>query len=742
MMKFLFTSVFLHLILMINGQCVINELSVTPGECNQSGKFYVSVNFNHTGTSEKFKIQGNGVNYGTFNYSALPVTIGPLNADCVTNYEFVVRDDINQDCFAFKNPGKKCCENNCTIAFDNVETGDCHGSNYQLYFDLNYNAPDNGFDLFTNGHYFGHFQYSQLPLNLEEFPSSSTESFNSVVVCANDNASCCDTIMLLNPCICSIYKVQGQVIDCNEETDKFSLRLNFKHNLTSDSFQVGGNSINYGKFAYSDLPITLTDLSFSNSTEYEFLIVDKNDAFCFGSFELGKVTKCDFECGITNLTAKPTKCEDGLFYVDIAFDHKNTGLDGFIIRGNGVIYGNYEYGEPNYRIGPLEGNCEKLYEFVVRDKELEGCSATIHFTEPVCCDSICKLSELTVTEHCENNVLKAFTVNFNHTGTSSKFLLKINNTVIGTYPYSSLPLKITNLNFDIPNVVIRIFDSENESCNLVKEYKFLCSRETTCSIYDLNVKISECNDHGKFYAIIKFKVSNPASEKFIVKVNGLAFDTLPYGHELYEIGPLAGDCSTLYKFLVQDFIRSDCADDYVFTEKVCCNGECKISEPVISFSACQEGKFNLQINFKHVNTLLKFRVKLNGVTKGPFNYADLPILIENLNEKQSYEIIVWDVEKEACRLTFTIPAIECPSGTKDDLLTGLTLFNDNQKVQLTVGESSLPAQITLSDLTGKRLLTMYADVENTLDISTLPAGLYFIQISHQQKWITKRFIKY
>lgn len=741
MLRFVFSVIILHLFIQMNSQCLINGLNVNSGTCNVSGQFFVTINFDHTGASGKFKIQGNGKNYGLFEYSALPVTIGPLAADCITNYEFVVRDEINTDCFAFKNVGKKCCEDNCSINFENVETGQCNNGKYQLFFDLEYNAPDNGFDLYNNGQFYSFYQYSQLPLNLLEFPSSSVETFNTVVVCANDNEACCDTLKILNPCICSIYNVQGQVVDCNEESDKFSLRLNFKHNMTSDSFQVGGSGMNFGKFAYADLPIKLNNIPFSNTIDYEFLIVDKNNAFCFSSFELGKVTECNFECNISNLVATPLPCKDSIFYVNISFKNKNTGLKGFRIRGNGVVYGEFEYGQPSYRIGPLKGNCETIYEFLVIDKEMEQCRAVTRFLEPICCEKSCTLADLVINEVCENNVLKALNIDFEQTNSSATFVLKINSTIIGTYAYNALPLKITNFNFDGPNLVIRIFDSGDESCNLIKEYKLQCGSVSDCKIFDLSVKPTECNDQNKFYAILKFKVSGTNSDQFIIKVNGIIYDTLFYGKESYEIGPLEGDCTTLYKFLVQDVLINDCAEDFSFTEKVCCTGECSIREPLISFSTCEEGKFDLQLNFKHTNTLLKFRVKINGISKGPYNYSDLPVLIENLNEKQFYEIIVWDVEKEACRLTFSIPAIECPSSTEDNWSTNFAMANDNQRLKLSIGDKWLPSQINIANLAGNRLFSMSGASENNIDISAFPSGLYFIQIQHEKQVITRKFIK-
>lgn len=725
------------------GQCNIAGLTVTPSECDNNGKFFVTINFDHIGTSPKFKILGNGVNYGTFEYANLPVTLGPLNGDCTTNYEFVVRDNEFESCNAFKTLGKKCCTDDCTIKFKDVEAGNCDGMLYHLSFDLDHTDDIGvGFDLYTNGQFFGYYLYENLPLNITDFPSSTVEQYNQIVVCANDNSSCCDTISILNPCICNIYRVQGQVIDCNEETETFSIKLNFKHNLTADSFQVGGNSTNYGKFAYSDLPITISGLSFSDVTQYEFLIVDQNDAFCFNSFELGKVTECNFDCVISELVVEPYECKDGQFYVDIAFNYENTSIAGFSIIGNGQNYGSFEYGEEFYTIGPLDADCMTLYEFIIKDNELTDCSVVKGFNEPFCCNTDCEISEFRIDEICEENMLVGFAFNFNHTATEGKFVIKANGVNLGTFSYADLPVTITDVNFDVQAVTFLVYDNENESCNLTKKYTFECKTGQECDIRDMVLTISDCNEEGQFYAKLKFKVTSPGEQGFIIKVNGDIFDTLAYGQDIYEIGPLEGDCSTLYQFLMYDIENPGCAADYKFTEKVCCDA-CEISNPILSFLPCEGGKFNVVLNFEHEGTSPKFRLKINGEVRGPFSYADLPYTIENLVERKVYEIIIFDGENEACRLTVVIPAIECPSSTNDDLAETVQITNDQEEIALHLNEIWGKTNVSIFDMTGKLLTNRSLDNNfGQIKINHLNAGIYLLRLDNTKINYTIKLVKY
>ncbi len=726
------------------GQCSISGLTVTASECNNNGKFFVEINFNHTGTSPKFKIIGNSTNYGTFEYANLPITLGPLTGDCTTNYEFLVRDNEFESCSSFKSIGTKCCTNECAISFLNVEAGNCDGMLYQLSFDLAHDDDAaNGFDLYTNGQFFGYYQYDELPLNITDFPSSTIEPFNQIVVCANDNASCCDTISLLNPCICNIYRVQGQVIDCSEESETFSIKLNFRHNLTSDSFQIGGNTTNYGTFGYNELPITISGLSFSDLLQYEFLILDKNDAFCFTSYELGIVNNCNFECDISELIVEPYACEDGQFYVDIAFSYKNTSIAGFTMVGNGQNYGSFEYGEPFYTLGPLEADCTTLYEFVLKDNELEGCQAVKEFNEPVCCEVDCQIAELRIDEICEENILVGFKFNFNHTATQGSFVIKANGVNLGTFEYANLPITISEINFDLQVVTFVIFDSEDESCRLNKIYTFECTNVQDCDLRDMIVTVGDCNDDGQFYAKLKFKVTSPGSQGFVIKVNGQTLDTLEYGQDFYEIGPLEGDCSTLYQFLIHDVQHPECAEDFKFTEKVCCGEECKITNATLSFLPCEDGKFDVKLNFEHQGTSPKFRLKIKNQFIGPFSYADLPFTIEGLIERQVYEIVIVDAENENCRLVLVIPAIECPSSTNDQLAATVQVKNNNEVLEVSLSEIWGKTQVSILDITGKIISSTFINSDfMMIELNQLSAGLYLLRLDNNKTRYTKKIIKF
>ncbi|MEP6794548.1 MAG: hypothetical protein ABJB16_09505, partial [Saprospiraceae bacterium] len=72
--------------------CQITQVTATPLPCNAL-TFMVSVNLQVTNpTSPGFTLAGNGVIYGTWLYSDLPVNVGPFLGDPMSSYEFIAWD--------------------------------------------------------------------------------------------------------------------------------------------------------------------------------------------------------------------------------------------------------------------------------------------------------------------------------------------------------------------------------------------------------------------------------------------------------------------------------------------------------------------------------------------------------------------------------------------------------------------------------------------------------------------------
>lgn len=653
-------------------QCKIQGLRFEQTACDADGNFYVFLSFDHENTSNSFLVLGNGKNYGTFSYGNLPVKIGPLKGDCTTKYEFLVKDKEFSDCQSFILMGQKCCSSDCRLYIDSIHA-DCGNTSIDLnIFAQRTDQKEGKYNVKINGEPKGLFNLGS-PAQIDNYEYDPLEPIIQVVACV-DGSACCDTFDYVNPCYCSITNFKTQIFDCDPVEGVFSIKLDFQNTMTGDSFSLGGNVNNYGKFSYADLPVTIENLPFSETTFYEFLVVDENSSFCFGVYELGIVDSCRFACEISDLRADVLPCDDdGNVFVRLSFEDTNTSHLGFRVRGNGQLYGEFPYGERYYDVGPVDADCLTLREFVVIDREMENCRREIVFEEPFCCERPCEIGEISITENCNDSTLVSFVVNFDHNQEgSSSFYLWANSKKLGPFLYSNLPLSINEFPFDFPLVEFRVVDAGDEACRRVKVYTFDCvpEEQETCVVAISDFILSECNAIGQFLILITVDHQNTGSMGFrIVSENGNVTKEFDYGSTLYNLGPFVGDCETKYSFIIQDIEFPDCKKSYTFEKAFCCNDheDCFIREVAITEDCDGNNLTGYTINFEHnLPATAFFSLWANGQKIGEFKYNQLPLYIDDITfNTQSVNFKIISLPNENCRKELTY-VFECKAENNDD----------------------------------------------------------------------------
>ncbi len=559
--------------------CNIGQLNVDILPCGNDGKFYVKVNFSYQNVgNEGFKIVGNGNNYGTFQYNQLPVTIGPFVGNGTSEYEIVVKDIQFPDCQNFKEFGPVQC-NSCSIYDLVVDTGNCTSdSTYSATVNFEYqNVGNNGFKLFFNGILFGTYQYTQLPLNIQNFPVSNKKN-DVVKIIDVDNPDC--------------YKaVEYEGLKCGSQ---------------------GG------------------------------------------------------DCIITNLTAVESDCDSaGNFYVTIDFDFENEGNQGFTILGNGVNYGNFEYGNLPVVLGPLKGSKDKVWEFIVKDKQYSYCLKGISIGKKDC-GTDCEIYEVVVTKgDCTSDSTYVLTIDFDYKNVGGdKFNLKANGKYFGTYLYTQLPLTINNFPKSGQGVDwILICDKENEQCCKGKEFETKsCGNSGDCIITNLTAVASDCDSAGNFYVTIDFDYENEGNQGFTIQGNGVNYGNFGYADLPVVLGPFKGSNTKVWEFKVKDIQYPDC---YKVKElgKVDCGDECEIKNLVVDLGNCtSDSTYSIYINFAVENPgSTHFKLFANGQYFGTFAYDSLPLNLSDFPQSGNTNdwLKVCDNEKEDCCKTKEFKSPKC-----------------------------------------------------------------------------------
>ncbi|MBU6341118.1 MAG: T9SS type A sorting domain-containing protein, partial [Bacteroidetes bacterium] len=278
-------------------------------------------------------------------------------------------------------------------------------------------------------------------------------------------------------------------------------------------------------------------------------------------------------CSISNLSVEVGTCtSDSTYKVVVNFSVSNPPSNVFSLWANGVLLGTYEISQLPLVISnfPWDGGTKDFVKVCFGNGGISTCCAIKEFNVPDCLNPTgpCTITNLIVeTGACTGNATYKVVVNFNVSNpASNQFELYANGVLFGTYNLSQLPLAIDNFPWgggandqikvcivpNAPNVAL---------CCAFKSFQTPSCLNDDCKIYDLVVLKSPCLC-GQFFALLQFKYTNPG-QSFDVVLNGNVEATYPYNFpQPIIVGPLNGDNTTEYKFLIKDHNVAGCADDF------------------------------------------------------------------------------------------------------------------------------------------------------------------------------------
>lgn len=628
--------------------CMISNIQVTPSACDGDGTYTMELNFDVVGNENGFfEVSAQSSFIGFFQFEDLPVTI--------TNFpERNIEFDIITIC---ENDNPSCCAVHEFVGLECGVAPECEISNVsavptvcsddgtffvELTFQVD-NAGGSGFSLRGNGTQYGSFAYGQSSYTIGPLDGDCETTYEFIVI-DNVDESCNNFTSLSSPICCDIIEpcqilnLQTNPLECQEE-GVYALEIDFDFvSINAEFFDVytNGSFINFYRFA--DLPVTIPAFPESGDVVDNMTICENGNSECCYSFEFQGLECVDVaECEITNVVATVAPCNDiGFFMVDISFIAENTGSEQFEIRGNGTSYGIFSYGQDSYSIGPISGDCETFYEFIIIDNLNPECNGADFLTEPVCCElQECELSNLTVQPiECTGEGRFSIELDFDFVGVTNDFFeIWGNNEFLGLLPVANLPVTIENFpESTAGNNTILVCINDTEECCIDSEFLGLaCSTDTLCSINNFVAEAHTC-DNGQYLIDFEFSVSNPQSQQFSLDFNGVRFESYDYGQQLYIAGPFEGDCDTAPTLVLTDAEDLSCTASFTLPEPFCCEVEdCVLSNLTVEPLECTgEGMFSIIVDFEHIgSTSESFEFWADDNYLGILPLTELPATIED-----------------------------------------------------------------------------------------------------------------
>lgn len=543
--------------------CFIDNVSTDLIDCSEEDSmFSVAIDFDALNVSDSFTLGGNNTTYGLFSYSDLPVVIGPFPMD-TTDYQFAIFDEGDDVfCFGVGELGVvDSCEppSNCNFSNVNFIPHNC-GADSLFLIDLSFDVEDSGgvgVLVEVNGEFLEQIPYGQAFYTLGPLLADCTTIYDFTLTDL-DIPECTMTTSLSTPVCCDPdicndeYEINLSDISCNMGMVTASIDLEYEILPgTATEIFVEGELIT--EVLFLDYPLDINFL-WNFSDPYLIEVCLKGISDCCNELEL-EAFDCVATpvCEITNLFVEPSPCDDdGNFFGILSFDVKDPGASGFTVVGNGNNYGTFNYGESTYEIGPNNGDCETIFEFVVLDIENQNCLMDFEFTDPVCClQPACKLFNLAFTEiGCFNDNL-IFTIDFDYSLVDSVgFDLFIDDEQLSFHAYDELPLTTLVSEYDQSDgfVSVKVCEDDNPDC--CEEGVIMLSEiDKGCFFDDISYDYIDC-DADEFYVNISFDYGNGGS--FSVSNDDTELGLFSYEDLPITLGPFLTDSMVNYNIVFTD----------------------------------------------------------------------------------------------------------------------------------------------------------------------------------------------
>jgi hypothetical protein len=548
--------------------CRIWDLEREIIDCEQ-GEYYMELFYNFT-DSDSIRVFIDGTLYGEYDNYQQPILVGPFIGDGQTPVVVQLKDIIDPSCATDEITFQPvfCDSLPCLPGLIARSVFDCT-PNGTFPLVINFDNPPIQTDSFTVANslnqFVGRYAIADLPVTIPNYrataPAGSTKDFIAVTLKDNQNTLSCQVEFVIPDCAspdCEIGQLEATVIEC--DNDEFFVKIDFEFSQgVSDSFNLLGNGQGYGRFAYSDLPVTLGPLNADGTTFYEYVAIDSENPDCKNFVELGTVECNNGTCEMGAMKLDVVECLDSVFYVRIDFEVANTTSDFFNLSGNGRDYGLFSYADLPLTFGPLTANDQTVYEFLASDKNDPNC-ATDAELGTVNCVPDCEIEITTESIACNPDgsfsVLVNVVYQYPNIDSVSLFYPTL-NFPRGTYALADMPIIITDFPSTAANQSFLIAKTDNGCAAETLVEQLDCDN---CELFNLKTRISPCDNDDRFDVTIDFDFNNIGNVGFqVIDQQGTSYGPFNYNELPITLENITAQPGGVSIFTIFDILNFNCS---------------------------------------------------------------------------------------------------------------------------------------------------------------------------------------
>ena len=338
-----------------SGDCMLSNLTATPGNCSGDNTYSLEINFTHANTtSGAYIITIDNNTIGPISYENLPLTINNLNNTSTLEQTVTVCDSEDANCclsLTYAEPD--CSPMNCNISEVIAERMECNEGAFMVMLDLEYINPGNtGFQVLGNGENYGNYAYSDLPILLGPFDGDGVREYEFVAEDLAHQACSNFTTVPAYDCMaeCSMGEVTVVIGECTDDAE-VEVVFTFDSDNNSGKFTIheGNNFID--EFNYADGPAVFM-LDGTSLTPYNLVIQDMEAEDCRQTVPLGP-----FGCTTTSTHNEEridvkvyTSDQTDMLTIELPVGSGAATINIYTVHGQRIMLDQYPAGIPQHQL--------------------------------------------------------------------------------------------------------------------------------------------------------------------------------------------------------------------------------------------------------------------------------------------------------------------------------------------------------------------------------------------------------
>jgi hypothetical protein len=561
-------------------------------------------------------------------------------------------------------------------------------STFNFIFNADFQATSDSFTIGGNATNYGNFSYSQLPITIGPFQYGTGQKFDFLMADLN-NLFCFDFVEpgRIDGCLpdCAMEAVIEEGMCNPDNTISFFVSAGGPRTGVL-GFEVIHNGSVVDTFSYSGINYEIGPFDSNCNDSHNFIVRDLFYPTCDTLIQFMPFC-CAPDCEIGPLSVS-INCEsqdaDG-FTLD--FDTNLDSNEPFNLYIDGIPYGNYTAGDL-----PIMDNSyvftDGPHTFFVEARDTM-CAEDLQIN--VECIVPCDFGQIFFSVgDCDPNDTATISFSFDtFESPSDSFDLFVNGVYQSTNAYNN-NYEVQVLADCMNGYEIDIIDSENPDCNTFFIVDPICCPPDPCEIDITSINVGDCDMNGNFEVSLSIASNMSASDSFELRGNGNSYGTFAYTQSPIGL-TLAGDCATIYEFVIIDEGDATCTSSTALSDPICCPIDtCAIEVSNIEVGDCtMNGNVEIALNISsNMSASDSFELRGNGTFYGQFAYTDSPVsLILNGDCSTLYEFIIIDSEDANCTSSTGLSdPICCPIDTCEIAFSSVTVgsCDENDMVEVRV----------------------------------------------------------